>query len=864
MEIVVSHEGTDFDSLASMHAVSRLYPGTVPVLGGSINRNVRYFLSLYGHFMHIVQEKDLDWEEVTHVTAVDTAILNRLGKSGEYIQKKGIPYRIFDHHPVSPDNVRGENVIIEPYGACSTILSRMIRERDLPLSPLEATLLVLGIYEDTGSFTFPTTTPEDLEAASYLVSRGARVRYVPRFAGMQLTKEQRQILREMIQSLTVEDVNGIPIHFTMVQADEYVDGVSFLVHKLMDLEEVEVLFAIFALEDKVYIISRSRLQEVDLRRIMNGLNGGGHQSAASTSLKNTTPQEVREKVLHLLRKNISLADARQIMSHPVKTVHADTPIREASLMMLRFGFSGLPVVNVEGRVVGLIARRDVEKAVHHGLEHAPVKSFMSPQVVSVSPHESVFRVRNLMVEKDIGRIPVVKGETLLGIITRSDILRTFHQQENFLLPRMKHINLSEKIFRHFKQPDLETLQLVGETAHRIGIPCYLVGGVVRDIILGFPNDDFDIVVEGNAIDFSSRLQETIGGKIVSYPPFGTSLLFLPDGRRLDLATARQEFYSHPGAPPQIEHSTLRRDLFRRDFTINAMAISLNPEDWGHLIDFFGGLGDLEKGYIRVLHPLSLVEDPARTIRAIRFEQKYNFHIEPFTMSLLKQAVGEELPAKIKPDRLKEELGLIMRQPGHHRYLSRFYQLELFPLLFPGCIWKSEYGKIYDTLRKTLTHFPPPESLDELLLQLAPLFDDLRPMMLSSFADRLALSRKTVQKISAYLRERYHLLRLLDEAVKPSQVVKVLNRISLEFVYLAYAKIHQADQTESTEKIERYLSEWRTQRPETDGHDLKRMGIKEGPVYATILNELKTAKLDGLVRNKADEQRFIDEILERKR
>jgi len=861
MEIVVSHEGIDFDSLASMHAVSRIFPGTVLVLGGSVNRNVRHFLSLYGHFMHIIQEKDLDWDEVSHVTIVDTAVLSRVGKSGECIRKRGIPFRVFDHHPVSPESLQGENVIIETYGACATILTRMIEERDLPLTPLEATLLVLGIYEDTGSFTFPTTTPEDLETTSYLLSRGARIRYVPRFAGMQLTKEQRILLRDMINSLTVEDVNGIPVHFTMVEADEYVDGVSFLVHKLMDLEEVEVLFALFALEGKVYVISRSRLQEVDLRRIMDGLNGGGHPSAASTSLKNTTPREVHERILRLLREHVSFADARQIMSHPVKTIHTDSAIREASLMMLRFGFSGLPVVNTEGKVVGLIARRDVEKAVHHGLEHAPVKSFMSPEVVSVSPQDSIFQVRNLMVEKDIGRIPVVKGGTLLGIITRSDILRTFHQQETFLLPRMRHINLSEKVFRHFRRRDLETLHLVGEAAHRMGVPCYLVGGVVRDIILGFPNDDLDIVVEGSAIEFSSRLQEMLGGKLVTYPPFGTALLFLTDGRRLDFATARQEFYTHPGAAPQVEHSTLRRDLFRRDFTINAMAISLNPEDWGYLIDYFNGLGDLEAGVIRVLHPLSLVEDPARTIRAVRFEQKFNFRIEPFTMSLLKQAVGEELPAKIKPDRFKEELGLLMKQPGHQRYLLRFYQLGLFPLLFPGCIWKSEYGKVYENLRKIMVRIPPRERLDRLLLQLAPLFDDLRPMMLPSFAHRLALSRKAVHKISAYLRERYHVMRLLTGASKPSQVVRILDRIPLECVYLLLARTEEG---EDARKIERYLLEWRTLRPRTSGHDLKRMGIREGPIYATILDELKTARLDDLVRNKADERRLIKEIMERKR
>lgn len=859
MDIVVSHEGTDFDALASMFAVTRLFPGTQVILGGSVNRNVRHFLSLYGKFFHYLREKDIDWGQIKRIYVVDTPYFERLGKVGEFWQKGEAEFFIFDHHP--EEKLRGKsNVVLRECGACTTILMEMLQERSIPLSPLEATLFLIGIYEDTGFFTFPTTTPHDLQAASFLLSQGAMVSYIPRFTRVPLTPEQREALQRMIQSLSLKEIGGIPIHFCQVRFSEYVDGVSLLVHKLMDLEEIEVLFALFEMENKVYVIARSRLEDVNLTEVIGKMGGGGHRSAASVAFRGKSLKEVKEEILRILQQSLSFTQAKDVMSQPVKIISPEQSVEEAFLTMIRFGFAGLPVVNSEGKLVGMIARRDVEKAMYHGLKNAPVKSFMSTHLVTVAPEDSVFRVRNLMVEKDIGRIPVVKGNTILGIITRSDILRIFHERENAVLQKLTRLNLAEKLYLHFDKDTLALLNTIGTLAKRMGVKVYLVGGVVRDIILGYPNYDLDLVVEGDAIELAQNLSKSLPGKVVPYPPFGTAIFFLREGKRIDFASARHEFYPYPGAPPQVEYSNLRRDLFRRDFTINAMAISIHPDNWGELFDFFGGLRDLEKGILRILHPLSFVEDPARSIRAVRFEQKYAFQMEPFTMSLLKQTIREGLLEKIKPDRLKEEIQLILRLPEFHRYLFRLYQLDMFPAIFPGCVWKREYEEIYLHLEEVIKELHPPE-VDLFLLKLSPIWGDMTREALWKLQERMHLSKKRIHKVSVYLEKKEAFEESIQNPhLKNSEVYSLCSEIPYEFLLLTLAKFRKAPLVQ--ERLFRYLKEWSSVEPFLNGRDLREMNIEEGPVYAKILQELKLARIDGETKSREDEERLARNLWER--
>ena len=861
MNVVISHEGTDFDALASMFAVSKLYPGTRIIIGGSVNRNVRRFLTLYGTFFDYSIEKELDWKSVKKIWVVDTSSPSRSGKAEELIQTGEVSFAVYDHHPETPDGLKGEQVVVQSTGACTTLLVELIKKQTLPLNSLEATLLILGIYEDTGSLTFPTTTARDLQAAAFLIEHGAKLSAIPDYVNMQLTNEQRDVLKLMVNSLTVVEVNGIQVHFTAVQVKDYVDGVSFLVHKLMDLEEINVLFSLFDMENKVYVIARSRLEEIDVSTITAGLNGGGHKSAASASIRGSSLEDVRKKIISMMKRSFSFTRAADIMSTPVKTIHRESSINEAYLTLIRSGFSGLPVVDDEGTLVGIIARRDMEKAIHHGLQNAPVKSFMSPQIIGVSTRDSIYTIRNLMVENDIGRVPVIKSGKPIGIITRSDLLRVFHQKENIVVNELTRLNVSESVFAHFPAADLELINLISGFARRIGVRTYLVGGVVRDIILGVPNHDLDLVVEGDAIEFSQNLNRLINGKVVAYPPFGTSVIFLKDKKRIDFASARKEFYRFPGAAPDVEYSDLKKDLFRRDFTLNAMAISIYPDNWGELFDFFGGYRDLRNKILRVLHPLSFVDDPARSIRAVRFEKKYGFHIEPFTMSLLKQTIRKNLLESIKPDRLKEEIQFILELPQYYRYLERLYQLDMIPSILPGCIWKREYADRFVAVEKRLLELRIDFRIDRFLYQLTPLFDDFDIKQISSLQKRLALSRHFTQKVLSYHLQKNEFISIMGKKdLRPSEAYLRCCSIPLEFLY--YLLSVYPEENVVHQRINHYLKEWINIKTILKGSDLKEMGIEAGPHYAKMLSELKLAKIDGFARTRFEEEQLIKQYWER--
>ncbi|MEI6156967.1 MAG: CBS domain-containing protein, partial [Atribacterota bacterium] len=792
---------------------------------------------------------------------VDTPYPARSGKVTELTQQGQATFAVYDHHPETPDGLKGEQMVIQPTGACTSILVELIKKHSLPLTSLEATLLVLGIYEDTGSLTFPTTTARDLEAAAFLVEHGAKLSSVPNCVNIQLSNEQRDVLKKMVNSLTVMEINGVLVHFSMVKVKKYVDGASFLVHKLMDLEEIEVLFSLFDMEDKVYIIARSRLDEIDVATITKELKGGGHKSAASAAVKGATLEEVRKKIIAILDRSFSFTRAGDIMSYPVKTISKEATINDAFMVLMRSGFSGLPVVNEKEILVGVIARRDMEKAIHHGLQNAPVKSFMSPQIIGVAYRDSIFTVRNLMVENDIGRIPVVKDGRPIGIITRSDLLRVFHQRENSVIHELTRMNFSEQIFLHFSRPDLDILNLISSLASRRGVRAFLVGGVVRDIILGVPNHDLDLVIEGDAIAFAAGVQALLGGKVVSYPPFGTAVFFLKEGKRIDFASARREFYRSPGAAPEVESSNLKRDLFRRDFTVNAMAISVYPDNWGELFDFFGGFRDLHQKVLRILHPLSFVDDPGRSIRAVRFEQKYGFRIEPFTLSLLKQTIRNGFLEKLKPARIKEEIGFILLLPEYHRYLERLYQLDMFPVLFPGCIWKSEYTEIFIRLERLIPEVEKRFPVDWFLLRISPFFDDFEPGLGVDLPQRISLPHSFQQKVMSYHQKKEELVHQMGlKELLPSEVFCLFRSIPLEFIVLNQAKL--AEQELATTRLRQYLDEWISVRTELTGNDLRTLGIEEGPGYATILEELKLARIDGLVHNRTEEIEQVLQIRER--
>ncbi len=410
---------------------------------------------------------------------------------------------------------------------------------------------------------------------------------------------------------------------------------------------------------------------------------------------------------------------------------------------------------------------------------------------------------------------------------------------------MKVSDLSENMARQLPDELTRVMQLAGQLAQRRGQRLYLVGGVVRDVLLGRTNLDLDLVVEGDAIALARELASSWGVKIVTHPHFGTAKLHWGNWS-VDLATARSETYSRPGALPTVRPGSIEDDLYRRDFTINAMAVELNPGRYGRLLDPHGGRADLADRLIRVLHDRSFIDDATRIWRGLRYEQRLNFRLEPATLKLVKRDV-DRLDA-ISGDRIRHELELVFEEELPEKTLRRADELGVLARLHPslkGDGWLA--GKFEQARRLSAPDLPP------VGLYLALLAYRLSSDQAEQLISYLRLPKVTAQAVRAALALKEELGLLAVPDLKPSGIYAILHGYSITAITANWLA---ADSPLVRERIRLFVNKLRYVRPALSGEDLKRLGVAEGPRIREILNRLRDARLDGEVKNKQDEERMV--------
>src|SRR5699024_8749671 len=587
--IIMSHINTDFDALASMLAAKKLYPDAQVVISDKQNVPVKQYLTIYRDMLDLVQDNLVDWPNITELILVDEASLSRISDHADKLKSENLKITVYDHHPEKETDVKKDSGIIEPVGAAVTLLIEEIRKQNLPINAFEATLFGLGIYTDTGAFTYNNTTKRDFLAASYLLEQGMDLEIINRFSEEMLDPDQQEILNHLFQNLKTYYIDGLHINVSTYASDKFTKGLATLVEKLSEITDADATLIVVKMKNRVYIIGRASSDRVDLLPILTRWEGGGHEQAGSASIKNGNHKEIFKDVEQNLKLMIKPAiTARDLMTHPVKTILPETSIEEAGKLMFRYGHSGFPVEK-EGQLEGIITRRDLEKANHHGLGHAPVKAYMSTQVFTVNPETTEEEIQQLIIDHNIGRIPVVENGKLIGIVSRTNIIEMMHNKRLKENIKKKHDhtlkdNLNKEMHTQLPRNIYSLLKDISKSATKANVSVYLIGGIVRDIILGQPNDDIDIVVEGDGIAFAKQLHADYGGKVILHENFKTATWTDESGLEIDITSSRLEFYDRPAALPDVETSTLKEDLYRRDFTINAMAIYLNGDKFGQLID----------------------------------------------------------------------------------------------------------------------------------------------------------------------------------------------------------------------------------------------------------------------------------------
>lgn len=870
MEIITTHINTDLDALASMIAARKLYPGALMVFPGNLSRSVEAFMALHKDALDIKSARDIKTDLVERVVLVDTKSSGRLANLAVILERPGVEIHIYDHHPREAGDVLGTVEVVEMVGAATTLLVEKIRERGLKITPLEATILSLGIYQDTGSLVYSGTTARDADAVAYLLSNGANLAVVAEFLDRPFTVDQRILLRDLLSSAEHIQVNGVKLLIAKGNVDEFIGGLAVLTHKLAEFDRPDAVFTVVEMDDRVHVVARSSVPEVNVREILGILGGRGHNAAASASIKKANVEEVTRQLLDAIQLKVRPpVTAAAIMNSPVKTITPETVINEAEKVMLRYGHTGLPVVK-DGRMVGIISRRDVEKAAHHGLGHAPVKAFMTSKLVSVGPQAPASVVRDLMIEYDIGRLPVIENGKLVGIVTRSDVLRTLHgsgEPSRFRTVKagraqvMSPVNIKELMFHNLPADYMEILKWAGETAPSMGAKVYAAGGIVRDLLLGIECLDIDLVVEGDGIELARAISEDHQGRLREHPQFGTAKILFPDGRQVDVTTSRIEFYQYPAAMPQVETSSLHQDLYRRDFTINAMAVSLNKESFGDVVDYFGGREDLERGLIRVLHNLSFVEDPVRILRAVRFEKRYYMSLESHTLKLAREAIRNNMLARVSTERIWEELKHVFLEPGPGLVLARFMELQLWPSLFPGVDpekVRPVFSEIARSL-KTLRYWDVIEFGEMWMIYFLVVLHFSDWTVASEVCRRYHLSKRQANKVAAALGGWRSLLKNLQEpfGVTMSELARQVKSVPGEIYPLILCYLTN---NSVKKRFRHVLNAVCYNKPSINGKDLRLFGYKPGPQYKKAMEALWQARLDGVIRNRQEELNYVKDYL----
>ena len=901
MDLILCHQTADFDSLGAAIGLSLLNKGAKIVLTGGSHTTVGDFLALHRDEFPLIELRSVSLDKIRSLYVPDTQKRDRLGKAATWFDLSHVNnIEIYDHHVDVDSDIPATKTHIAEVGAITTVVVELLQQKHIMPTAFEATAMALGIHVDTGSLTYDQTTSRDAKALAWLMEQGANVKTIAEYVEPGLSPQLQQLLQLALSELEITEIRGYKMASVLLKTADFVKGLSSLTSRLVDLTESDALLLGHEYRRKesrkLCVIGRSRIEETNLNQLFVAYGGGGHSQAASVTISTDTEaqsKQIFQELVSQLRSQIpEPPTARDLMSSPVRTIRPDTTIEQAQRILFRYGHSGLSVVNAMGELVGMISRRDLDLALHHGFSHAPVKGYMTRNLKTIAPETTLPEIESLMVTYDVGRLPVLEGEQLVGVVTRTDVLRQLHQnredngKENrtsaltsCLLPTLKN---------RLAKPIWQLLSYIADEAGEQGWNLYLVGGGVRDLLLIDEDkplllQDIDLVVDGFHRAADDRAGVILANKIRDKYPHSrlsihgefqtAALLWHKDpvlgNLWLDIATARTEFYPYPAANPEVEASSIRQDLYRRDFTINALAIRLTAPRKGEssrkgdLLDFFGGLIDLRSRSLRVLHSNSFIEDPTRIYRAVRFAVRLHFRIEPQTEEYIRYAIDSGVYERLRlsdrqapalTTRLRAELKYIL-QADYWKPAIRFLadlgalrclhqNLKLTPRLW----WEIR------CVSRWLNYLDPENKLQQWLMRLETLICSLPAAEREIVAVNLQLPQDSIQRVKQLDFTVDKITRQLSQSRLNSEIYESLSSYKKARLILVATKCSR----DVRKTIWRYLTKLSLVQPILNGNDLKELGYKPSPQFKEMLGDLLAATLDNKISNRQEAIAFVRE------
>ena len=858
MQVIFISEGADLDALSTAFGITLINPEAKILLPDAVSSSFRLAVKRFENKLKDKMIKINDLKKINVLYLADTNNYKAaLKKLSDFIDEN-TKVIIYDHHPIRSKLPKNIEKHIKKTGSASTIVVYQLKRNKIQLSSDDATILILGIYEDTGNFTYNTTTEKDLRAAAYLIEKGADLETVKNIIEERIDQQQISIIHQLVENLQYFFLKNKKIIFSFAYSDRYIPDISGFLHMIKPLQEADAFFVMINEKGKTSIIARSKRKEIDVGKIMSYLGGGGHFAAASATVKGLTVQEIKNYIESvLLSEAYKEKTISEFMSREIITVNKDTQIQE-----IKEELDKAPVVFVvdkKGKFLGIALSRVLKESLRHGIKDVKIENFIIDSIITFEPSTRLSEAEKTITTSSQEYFPVLENGKPVGVINRTYIIKILHGQvfdseKDIFISRErikpKFLNFEKNLRKYLPDHIITHLEEIGKLSKKLGYSTYLVGGIVRDIVMSKKSLDIDLIVEGDAVKLSKEYAKLKKIPVHTFEEFMTAQLTLETGEKIDLATARKETYTHPGAYPKVEKATIKEDLYRRDFTINTLAIEITEGKFGILIDFFNGLKDIKDRMIRILHQLSFIEDPIRILRALRFAGRLGFKLGKPTEKLLKLAVDEDMLSVAPAGRINIELNYSLNEEKVIDILMLMNRYRVLHSLIPDFYMDEKREEILNRLRDTIISFE--------------MFFGIKIDRVSNYL--LALMYHLPFDISYKILQKYHFsksVKFFEEYLdardlfqkiprKDSQLYKKIKFIKKDILVYICA----SSDIELSERIIRILKKEEEKDLLLSGKDLKEMGIPPSPVYKKILDDVFKKYLDGEIKTKKEAVEYV--------
>ncbi len=840
MQVVLLQEGADLDELSSAYGITLIYQNFKIVLPNSLESKVLKTINLFKEKFKdkVIKKADLNISEVSEVIITDYQEI-------PFNLSENVKVTIYDHHPKKYQRIpKKAKVHFYKTGSITTAIVEKIRKKKISLDNLDSTILALGIYEDTGGFKYKGTTVRDLNAFRFLVKKGIDLELFYKIIQDKLGEEELDILKDINQNAEILPHSKYKIYIS-ITSKRVKNDIAGLLKYIKSFEDADAFFVILNKRNKKTIIGRSINDNIDVNKVLGYFEGGGHKYAASATVVGVSYEEIKDTIRLILQDEELLSN---LIRNDVPIILQNTKFKDLDKKYKYF-----IVVDNQGKYLGVLKGRYIHLALKHGFEKADISIFLEDwKTLNYSDLRHI-NIRTL-IEEDYEIFPVLDKGFYLGYIHKRDILtQIFKDTEKTSIATLKS---SPKIYNVFKKLEsffpkflIEKLKEIGVIAEKLGYRAFIIGGVVRDIVLNKKNLDIDIIVEGDAPDLIKEFVKKYNYPYHIYKEFMTGNVVIENSIKLDFSTARKEEYESPGAYPKVEKATLFEDLYRRDFTINTLAIEITQSNYGKLIDYFNSLVDIKEKRIRILHSFSFIEDPIRILRALRFAGRLDFKLEKNTEKLLIYCVEKNLIDFAPKGRINLELNLTFNEEKVLNILKLYDKYKVLNKIFPFTHIDGEKERLLQKLADTLI----------LLNQLKP-YDYPKNtnyiyILLSHLPTEIiyqTLKKYLFEKESKFLENFIEDYKRLKETKDKFETYKILKSIKDDYLPSILTLLEEKQYNIIIEIFKFEKS------PLITGNDLISLGLKPSKLFKTIIEDTLEKQLNGFFKDKTDAINYINE------